>query len=45
MKAKLFQETLAEIPIFGYVHSLGPIENGFGAMAVLPGCILELPAE
>ena len=45
MKAKLFQKTLAEIPIFGYVHSLGPIENGFGAMAVLPGCILELPAE
>lgn len=45
LKAKLFQKTLAEIPIFGYVHSRGPMENGFGAMAILPGCILELPAE
>lgn len=41
MKVKLFQKTLAEIPIFGYVHSLGPVENGFGDMAVLPGCISE----
>ena len=44
LKAMLFQKT-AEIPIFGYVPSRGPMENGFGAMAILPGCILELPAE